>query len=64
MRAAELRRVPVAIVCGATQVHPQGITVRSLVDRVGLDRALADTRRSVELVAEELARDVARGVTQ
>jgi hypothetical protein len=63
MRAAELRRVPVAIVCGAAQIRPEAIAVRSLVDRVGLDRALADARRSVELVAEELAEDVARGVT-
>jgi len=37
--------------------------VRSLVDRVGPERAIDDARRSVELVAEELARDVARGVT-
>ena len=63
MVAAELRRVPVAIVCGTAQVHPSGVAVRSLVDRVGPDRAIDDARRSVELVAEELARDVARGVT-
>ena len=60
MRAAELRRVPVAIVCGTAQVHPEGIVVRSLVDRVGPERAIDDSRRSVELVAEELALDVAR----
>ena len=60
MRAAELRRVPVAIVCGTAQVHPEGIVVRSLVDRVGPERAIDDSRRSVELVAEEVALDVAR----
>jgi glycerate kinase len=63
MRAAEPRRVPVAIVCGAAQIHPEGIIVRSLVDRVGPERALADARPSVELVAEELAQDIARGAT-
>jgi hypothetical protein len=31
--------------------------VRSLVERVGAERALADARRSLELVVEELARD-------
>ena len=63
MRAAELRRIPVAIVCGSARIHPEGVFVRSLVDRVGPERALEDARRSVELVAEELAHDVARGIT-
>jgi glycerate kinase len=65
MRAAELRRIPVAIVCGTADVRPpEGVLVRSLVDRVGPERALSDARRSLELVAEELAADVARGVTR
>ncbi|TMK59965.1 MAG: glycerate kinase [Actinobacteria bacterium] len=63
MRAAELERITVAVVCGSAQVHPQGVLVRSLVDRVGPERAVDDARRSVELVAEELAHDVARGAT-
>ena len=63
MRAAELRRIPVAIVCGSARIHPEGVFVRSLVDRVGPERALEDARRSVELVAEELAHDLARGIT-
>jgi glycerate kinase len=63
MRAAGLRRIPVAIVCGTADVHPEGVLVRSLVDRVGPERALGDARRSVELVAEELATEVARGIT-
>ncbi len=62
MRAAELRHVPVAVVCGSAQVHPPGVVVRSLVDRVGPERALDDVRGSVELVAETLAHDVARDV--
>ena len=63
MRAAELRRIPVAVVCGSARVHPEGILVRSLVDRVGPERAVDEARRSVELVAEELAHAVARGTT-
>ncbi|MDP9300001.1 MAG: glycerate kinase, partial [Actinomycetota bacterium] len=62
IRQSELRRIPVAIVCGTAEIHPQGVLVRSLVDRVGPDRALDDARRSVELVAEELAHDVERGI--
>jgi glycerate kinase len=58
MRAAELARITVAVVCGSAQVHPEGVLVRSLVDRVGPGRAAEDARRSVELVAEELAQDV------
>ncbi len=61
MRAAELRTIPVAVVCGSAKVYPDGVLVRSLVDRVGAERATDDARRSVELVAEELAHDVARG---
>jgi glycerate kinase len=59
MRAAALREIPVAIICGAARVHPVGVTVRSLADRVGPDRAFEDPRRSLELVAEEVAHDVA-----
>jgi glycerate kinase len=63
MRAAELARTTVAVVCGSAQVHPEGVLVRSLVDRVGPERASDAARRSVELVAEELAHDVAQDVT-
>jgi glycerate 2-kinase len=63
MRAAALVEVPVAVVCGKATVHPAGVTVRSLVDRVGPDRAFDDPRRSVEIVAEEIAGEVALGVT-
>ena len=62
MRAAELARITVAIVCGFAQVHPEGVLVRSLVDRVGPERASDDARRSVELVAEELAQDITQDI--
>ena len=62
MRAAELARITVAVVCGSARVHPEGVLVRSLVDRVGPDRATDDARRSVELVAEELAQDITQDI--
>jgi glycerate kinase len=62
IRTAAIAEVPVAVVCGRATVHPAGVTVRSLVERVGPDRALDDPVRSVELVAEEVASEVALGV--
>ena len=55
LRAARLAGVRVAIVCGAASVRPDGAEVRSLAERVGAERALADAAASVELVAAELA---------
>ena len=63
IRAAELERIPVTVICGRASVHPAGVTIRSLIERVGPDRALDDARRSLEIVAEEIASDVALGVT-
>jgi glycerate 2-kinase len=57
LRAASIASAPVAILCGMASVRPDGAVVRSLVDRVGPDAAVRDARRSLELVAEELARD-------
>ena len=64
IRAAAVAEVPVAVVCGRATVHPAGVMVRSLVERVGPDRALDDPVRSVELVAEEVASQVALGVAR
>jgi glycerate 2-kinase len=64
LRAAELGRVPVAIVCGRAEIALAGATVVSLVDRVGSQAALHDARRSVELVASELAEKVEELVGQ
>jgi glycerate kinase len=58
MRAAELEDVPVAVICGTARIHPSGLIVRSLVERVGPDRALDDPQPSVELVAEEVANEL------
>ena len=59
---ASLLSVPVAVLCGRAEVEPDGVTVRSLVDRVGEGAALGDARRSLELLASELATDLPAGV--
>ena len=55
LRAAQAAGVPAAILCGVATVQPEGAVVRSLADRVGLETAMADARRSLELLAQELA---------
>jgi len=55
LRAAQAAGVPTAILCGLTSVQPEGAVVRSLVARVGLETAMGDARRSLELLAQELA---------
>jgi glycerate kinase len=62
IRLAGLHSVPVAVLCGRAEVTPDGVTVRSLVDRVGEEAALGDARRSLELLASELALDLSAGV--
>jgi glycerate kinase len=64
IRTATLRSVPVAVLCGRSEVVPEGVTVRSLVDRVGEEAALGDARRSLELLATELASDLSTGVAR
>jgi glycerate 2-kinase len=58
LRSARSAVVPVAILCGVASVHPEGATVRSLVDRVGPEAAMNDARRSLELLAQDLAHEV------
>jgi glycerate kinase len=64
IRLAALLSVPVAVLCGRSEVKPEGVTVRSLVDRVGEEAALGDARRSLELLASELATDLPPGVAR
>jgi len=61
---AALLSVPVAVLCGRAEVAPDGVIVRSLVERVGEAAALGDARRSLELVASELATDLPAGVAR
>jgi glycerate kinase len=55
--AGRLAAVPAAILCGVASADAPGAVVRSLVDLVGPDAAVADARGSLERLAEELARD-------
>jgi glycerate kinase len=50
--------IPVAIVCGEAEegLRFDGVTVVSMVERFGREDALGDARRSLERLAEELAR--------
>jgi hypothetical protein len=42
-------------VCGRAEIALEGTEVRSLVERFGEGPAMADTRRCLETLAEELA---------
>jgi glycerate kinase len=55
LQAGALAGVPVAVLCGVASADAPGAIVRSLVDLVGPDRALADAAGSLERLAEELA---------
>jgi glycerate 2-kinase len=55
LQASALAGVPVGVLCGVASVDAPGAVVRSLVDLVGQQRALADARGSLERLAEELA---------
>ena len=58
LAAAHDAHVPVAIVSGVATISIDGVPVRTMVDRVGHDAAMNDPRRSLELVAEDLAREL------
>jgi glycerate kinase len=58
LRVARRAGLPAAILCGVASVEPEGAIVRSLIDRVGRRAALGDARRSLELLAQELAVEV------
>jgi hypothetical protein len=55
INAAREARVPVAVVCGRAEIRPVGVTVASLVERFGRQRAMDDSSRALEDLAEELA---------
>jgi glycerate 2-kinase len=57
LTACELARVPAVLVCGRAEIDPGVVPLRSLVDRVGLEAALADAGSALTLVAEDLARE-------
>jgi glycerate kinase len=51
--------VEAAILSGVATVAIDGVPIRTLVDRVGPEAALGDARRSLELVAADLALELA-----
>jgi glycerate 2-kinase len=55
VRAAREAEVPVAVLAGRADISPQDFRVASLVDRFGVQRAMGDTRRALETLAQELA---------
>ena len=58
LRTAKTAGVRVAILCGVASVQPEGAMLRSLVERVGHEAATTDARRSLELLAQELALEI------
>ena len=60
MAVAREAGVPAAILCGRASVTPEGVEVRSLVERFGEERALGDARLALEEMAAELATDAER----
>lgn len=55
VEAARDTGTPVAVVCGRAEVQPEGLVVRSLVERMGPQRALEQTRAALEELVAELA---------
>jgi glycerate 2-kinase len=55
LELAAIASTPAVVVCGDTDGTPAGVPLISLLGRVGTKRALEDTRRSLDLVGEELA---------
>jgi glycerate kinase len=47
--------VPAAVLCGRSEIAPEGVLVASLVERFGAGRALAEPRGSLEALAAEVA---------
>jgi glycerate 2-kinase len=59
LEACAVAGVPVAILCGVASVDAPGAVLRSLVDLVGSEAALADAAGSLQRAAEALAGDPA-----
>lgn len=55
VEAAEQAGVPVAVLCGAAEVTPESLRIKSLAARFGLERALGEARLALEELASEVA---------
>lgn len=60
LAAAAAAGVPAVVLCGRATVRPAGATVRSLVERFGVEAATAGAAASLAELAAETARDLAR----
>ena len=60
LAAAAAAGVPAVVLCGRATVRPAGATVRSLVERFGVEAATAGAPASLAELAAETARDLAR----
>jgi glycerate kinase len=61
LAAARDAGVPAAVVCGRADGKPEGARIWSLVERVGEERALGDTRLALEELAAEVAAAMVSG---
>lgn len=59
VESARTARVPALVLCGRAEARPEGVEVRSLVERFGAERAVSDARRALEDLAAELAEGLA-----
>jgi glycerate kinase len=57
---AQRAGVPMAVLCGRSDIELPGARVASLVDRFGEERAMGDARRALEDLAAEVALDPER----
>ena len=57
---AQRAAVPMAVLCGRSEIDMPGARVESLVDRVGEERAMGDARGALEDLAAEVAHDPER----
>jgi glycerate kinase len=58
LERAARARIEAVVVCGEALVHPPGVAVRSLVDRVGRTAATEQPRRALEDAAADVADEI------
>jgi glycerate kinase len=61
LETARAAGVPVLVLCGRTDVRPEGVPVHTLVERFGVERAMSDARRALEDLAAEVAERLPSG---
>lgn len=61
LEVARAAGVPALVLCGRADVAPEGVEVRSLLERFGAERALGDARLALEDLAAETAERLPSG---